>query len=288
MNEKAKTDRLGISKLDTYFSSNGWLFREQFPHDYGIDAQVEIVSEGKPTGDLIAIQVKSGPSYFSDETDTEIIYRTDDKHIEYWSRHSLPVIIVLYHPERDNCYWESVSDKTIISTGKGWKINIPKSKLLTAESLDAFRDLTQPPPYIQKLNKLRLDKRWIDLVVNEENVYIEYEDWINKSLPRFQIRIGCDSREDIEEESWPTIYGVGLSMEEAISHTIPWADYEMDYDSYEGDESTLPEGIVPISKNGEVERYRLILSLNELGKAFVKLNEYLSEDDSIEGRVFTL
>ena len=286
MSEQPKTDRLGVSHLDQYFSSNGWLFREQYPHDYGIDAQVEIVSEGKPTGDLIAIQVKSGVSYFSDETDEEIIYRTDNKHIEYWSRHSLPVIIVLYHPEHNTCYWESVSDETIISTGIGWKINIPKSKVLTAESLDAFRDLTQPPPYIQKLNKLRLDKRWIDLVANEENVYIEYEDWINKSLPRFHIRIGCDSCENVETESWPTIYG--LSMEEAISHTIPWADFDMDYDAFEEDLPTLPEGIVPFSEDGEVERYRLILSLNELGNAFFELDKYLSENDSIEGRAFTL
>lgn len=316
MNEKAKIDRLGVSKLESYFSLHGWLFREQFSHDYGIDAQVEIVSEGKPTGDLIAIQIKSGSSYFSEETDTEIVYRADDKHIKYWSKHCLPVIIIVYHHERDNFYWESITDETIISTGKGWKINIPKSKLLTDESLTAFHDLTQPPPYIQKLNKLRLDKRWIDLVANGENVYIEYKDWINKSLPRFQIRIGCDSREDIEEESWPTIYGVGLSMEEAVSHTIPWAEFEMDHDVYEEymksvwynecyswydketdttffttpfeEWFTPAEGIVPVSDDGEVEGYRLILSLNEVGKAFVELDKYLSEDDSIEGRVFTL
>jgi hypothetical protein len=314
MNEQAKTDRLGISKLEIYFSSHGWLFREQFLHDYGIDAQVEIVSEGKPTGDLIAIQIKSGSSYFTEETDTDIVYRTDDKHIEYWSKHCLPVIIILYHPERDNFYWESVTDETIISTGKGWKINIPKSKLLTDESLAAFHDLIQPPPYIQKLNKLRLDKRWIDLISNGETVYIEYNDWINKSLPRFQIRIGCSSRDDIKEESWPTIYGV--LMEDAVSHTIPWAEFEMDHDAYaEYMESvwynecyswhdketditffTMPfeewftpaEGIVPVSNDGEVEGYRLILSLNEVGKAFVELDKYLSEDDFIEETGFTL
>ncbi len=28
------------------------------------------------------------------------------------------------------------------------------------------------------------------------------------------------------------MYGEALSMEEAISHTIPWADYEMDYDAH--------------------------------------------------------
>ena len=78
MNSHTKTDRLGVSKLEYYFSLHGWLFREQALHDYGIDAQVEIVIDGKPTGDLIAIQIKSGKSYFSESTDTMFIYRTDN------------------------------------------------------------------------------------------------------------------------------------------------------------------------------------------------------------------
>lgn len=61
---KAQTERLGVSKLDHYFSSYGWLFREQMIHDYGIDAHVEITNENYPTGELIAIQIKSGMSFF--------------------------------------------------------------------------------------------------------------------------------------------------------------------------------------------------------------------------------
>ena len=61
-----KTERLGVSKLDHFFSSQGWLFREQPVHDYGIDAQIEIVDGSGATGNLIAIQVKSGSSYFSE------------------------------------------------------------------------------------------------------------------------------------------------------------------------------------------------------------------------------
>src|SRR3972149_1019365 len=99
MNTPPKPDRQGVSKLEFFFSSVGWLFREQYLHDYGIDAQVEIVKDNKPTGDLIAIQVKSGASYFYERTKTEIIYRADNKHIEYWMRHCLPVIVVLYNPE---------------------------------------------------------------------------------------------------------------------------------------------------------------------------------------------
>lgn len=154
------------------------------------------------------------------------------------------------------------------------------------------------------------------MIASGENVYVEFKDWVNKSLPRFQIRIGCDSRDDIAEESWPTTYSPGLSIEDAISHLIPWADYEMDLDAhrecmksvwynecYSGHDKetdttyfstpfeewhTPPEEMSPIYEGGEVAEYRLILSLNDIGKAFLILDEFLSEEDEIGQRVFTL
>jgi hypothetical protein len=303
MTEPQQTDRLGVSKVEYFFSLHGWLFREQHLHDYGIDAQVEIVKNGRPTGELIAIQIKSGSSYFTERTGGHIVFRTNDNHINYWLKHLLPVILVLYDVEEDICYWEVISDDTIVKTGKGWKVSVPISKKLTNESLDELCELTQPPPYIRKLNKLRLDKKWIQLLAEGETVYIEYEDWINKSLPRYIIQIGCDSKEDVESEEWPILYG--LSMEEAIAYILPWADYEMDYDAhYEFMESIWfdecymgrdlddgtpyfstpfsewyqsPDEIVPVSENGETEGYRLILSINKLGRAFLDLDEYLSK-----------
>ncbi len=283
MVEAPRTDRLGVVKVEHFFSQQGWLFREQSLHDYGIDAQVEIVEGNAPTGDLIAIQIKSGISYFSESNRNSIVFRTDEAHIDYWFRHSLPVIVVLYNPDQDECLWEAVTEETIKNTGKGWKIEIPKAKRLDKGSLRELRGLTQPPEYLKKLNKLRLDKKWIELLAEGESVFIEYEDWINKSLPRFEITIGCDSRDDIEPETWPTLYGPGLSMEEAIEYTLPWADYEMDYDThYDLMESIWykrPDGIVCVSTNGETESYRLLLSLNKIGQAFYDLDGYLSEND---------
>ena len=64
-----QTERLGVAAVDYFFSTNGWMFREQTTHDYGIDAHVEIVQDGPPTGKLIALQIKSGISFFSEETE---------------------------------------------------------------------------------------------------------------------------------------------------------------------------------------------------------------------------
>ena len=313
MPEAPRTDRLGISRVEYFFSTHGWLFREQFTHDYGIDAQVEIVESYRPTGDLIAIQIKTGKSYFSEKNAHGVVFRTNETHIDYWFRHSLPVIVIIFDPDQNICLWESVTEETIVNTGQGWKIVIPHNKTLDDSSLKELKKITQPPEYFKKLNKLRLDKKWINLLAEGETIYIEYENWINKSLPRFDIRIGCSSRNNIEEESWPTLYGA--SMEAAIAYTIPWAEYEMDteahyysmqsvwYDEcYTGiDEDTRkpefyisfsewynpPEEIVPISNDGETEGYRLLLSLNNIGKAFYYLDDYLSENDNIGTRVFS-
>ena len=306
MNNK-KIDRIGVAKLDVFFSNFGWLFREQPIHDYGIDAQVEIVAGDQPTGNLIAIQVKSGKSYFTEMTDTDIIYRTDDNHIDYWSTHCLPVIIVLYDPNSDLPYWEHVSEETYVSTGKGWKIAIPNDKILEEKSLSQLSSITQPPPYIRNLNKLRLDKKWIDLLADGENVYIEFEDWVNKSLSRHTITIWCESKSI--KERWPTIYGNSGSLESFISYMFPLADYETDeyahkeymesvwadecYGGYDKEDDIViytelfddwyekpTEKIAPVSDHGEVVGYKLILSLNEIGRSFLILNDFLEEKEN--------
>jgi len=314
MAEQPKIDRLGVSALDGFFSRHGWLFREQTVHDFGIDAQVEIVRDGKATGSLIGLQIKSGKSFFAEETEDAFVYRTDETHMEYWSKHSLPVIVVIYHPKSQVCYWQRATSETVASTGKGWKIEIPKANLLTDQSLGALDALVQPAPYIQRLNKLRLDKKWITLIAEGETVYIEYEDWINKSLPRFGITLGCASRDDIDEEVWPLRYGTAI--EALLASTLPWADFEMDWDAYaefmesiwadecyrghdedgevyfsEPFESWYrrpDEEITHVSDNGETQGYRLLLSLNEIGTAFVALEEYLAEGDSVTQPGFSI
>lgn len=316
MSERLQTDRLGVATLARFFSEHGWLFREQFSSDFGIDAQVEVVKNREATGKLVAIQIKSGASYFSEETKASFVFRVDDKHIRYWVRHSLPVMVVLYNPDTDTLYWEHVSKATAKSTGSGWKIEVPKTKTLTDNSLRELERLTQPPPYIRRLNKLRLDRRWMDLVEQGETVYVEFEDWVNKTLPRFAVRIGCDSRSDVEDHLWPTAYGPGLSFEDLLSYLVPWADFAVDEEAYctfmesqweadcygshdkESGETYYsssfedyykpPEGIVPVGSNGETESYRLILSLNQVGQAFITLDEYLGDDDDLKGRIFTL
>lgn len=148
-------DRLGVYAVAQFFDTYGWIFREQFVYDFGVDAQVEIKNDERATGDLISIQIKSGHSYFLESNDEWIVFRVDNNHVEYWLGHSLPVIVVLYQPENKICYWEYISNKTVINTGKNWKVNISTDKKLTESCLEE----------LCKISRLHIEKRWLQLSV---------------------------------------------------------------------------------------------------------------------------
>jgi Domain of unknown function (DUF4365) len=311
---KPQTERLGVAALEYFFSKNGWLFREQTTHDYGIDAHVEIVVDERPTGKLIALQIKTGTSFFGEQADGAYIFRTDDKHLAYWVGHSMPVVVVLYNPDSKEACWQHVSRQAVETTGKGWKLSIPKVNLFDkpAQSLKAFEALTQPEPYMRRLNRLRVDRHWMDLIDQGFDVRVEFEDWVNKSLSRYQITISNDH----EKETWPTLYTPGVSIEEMLAHFFPWADFSLDQEAHEDgararwedecyawrDEETgtiyhttpfekwykPQEGIVSVSEDGETASYSLFLSLNEFGRSFLLMDDYLADPDAPETIGFTL
>jgi len=103
-----------------------WVFREQATHDLGIDAHIEVISNrNRATGRMIAAQIKCGESFFKESNANGYIFRPKPKHVNYWTGHSLPVIVIICHPSSGDCWWIEVSSENIISTGEGWKIAVP-------------------------------------------------------------------------------------------------------------------------------------------------------------------
>ena len=86
------------------------------------------VEAQRPTGKLIALQIKSGTSFFKEESADSYIFRTDDKHVAYWVSHSMPVVLVIYNPDTKTAHWQQVTREHVESTGKTWKIEVPKEE----------------------------------------------------------------------------------------------------------------------------------------------------------------
>src|SRR5216684_6740494 len=80
----------------------GYIFRPIPQSDHGIDGEIEVTKGGGGTpGRLVLTQVKSGPSYFKEPTETGFIFRGERRHLDYWQYHSLPVIVVLVDVEAE-------------------------------------------------------------------------------------------------------------------------------------------------------------------------------------------
>ena len=137
-------ERRGVSLVSGLFESLGFAFREQSENDYGIDGHAELIDSERPTGQLLGIQIKSGPSYFSERSKNSIVFRVDADHVDYWFNHVLPVIVCICDVENHKVYWESVTKRTAIVTGKGYKFDIPLSQILDNTAVPRLRDLLTP------------------------------------------------------------------------------------------------------------------------------------------------
>ena len=123
------TNRRGVNLVESESLKLEWFFREQEKSDQGIDAHVEKAPGEVGTGRLLALQIKSGPSYFK-ATEDGWVFRFDAKKAALWLGHALPVLVVLVDVEGCVAYWQRISNETVTSTGKGFKVEVPRSQTL--------------------------------------------------------------------------------------------------------------------------------------------------------------
>jgi hypothetical protein len=169
-----RVERQGVAIAMDAFARIDFAFREQGNDDYGIDAHAELIDREKATGQLLGIQIKTGPSYLSEQTDEGYVFRTDNDHIQYWSKHSLPVVIVLCDPDRSVVYWQRISRDTVVETRRGHKVVVPFSQKIDSDSADSLKDLLTPVIPSSRFTVFRTDdvshaaaKRYsLDIVVN--------------------------------------------------------------------------------------------------------------------------
>jgi hypothetical protein len=53
------------------------------------------------------------------------------EHVQYWLNHSLPVVVVLYHPKAKQCHWQLVNKENAGGDAYRW---------LATGVVDQFRD----------------------------------------------------------------------------------------------------------------------------------------------------
>ncbi len=262
------------------------IFREQPTSDYGIDAQIELVNNGNPTGKLIGLQIKSGAGNFR-ETKGSFYYYGEPRHLQYWLHHSLPVLIIAHIPKRITV-WNQVKKSKVTITEKGWSMKIPKSNVFDASALHKIKKILSTH---LKINDLFLHIETMKHIKSGGKIVIHKDEWSNKSFKRGStqlIKVDLDGTETIllDDNIWYT----GYTIEDMIAKIYPWANIEIDEEFYQQNYSTDLDGIklrhilsgrtiYPYACDNEISSYRLQLRINPLGLAAIKVADYI---DSIE------
>jgi len=263
MAEEPTTDRVGIHAVGLIFSRDfGWFFREQHEKDFGIDAQVEVLDEkNMPTGKLIALQVKSGPSYFRRKGE-EYIYYGEIRHLNYWTNHSLPVFLILHNPDTGETLWQRIERRLVTIRGHRWSIPIPTENTLDARHKDYFEAGIASD--VEAIRRFRfasdqaLMEEWKD-----KDVYIVIEDWVNKSINIRRVAAYYDDPDKPEADLEFDIVAVRTSVHAIMHGYFPWLTY------YYAEE--IQDG------SGEVEGHVLYVSLSDRAKAFLDLESYFRD-----------
>ena len=312
MIKRADTDntgRVGVYAVGLAIEKDlKWIFREHPTSDHGIDAHVELVDSRRGvTGRLIALQIKSGKSYFQERVKGGFVYRGDSDHLNYWARHSLPVVIVLHDSDTELSYWQIVNPNTVERTEKAWKMTIPVVQKLDESASDQLQQLANIPKEQQRLASLALAKTWMEILKSGKRLFLKAEEWVNKSSGRGSLSLfirNDNGKEEIVEE-WPFVMFPGQLYVEVLPTLFPWANLEVDQEIYgDYDEAAHDEecgvwdseddcyimhtedydewlsGMAKIRPYevaaGEVALFQLEMTLNEIGVAYLSLEKYLS------------
>ena len=102
--QQETTAHRGIAKIYRVVTDMGYIWRPTPDSDVGLDGEIELVEDRAATAKIIKVQVKSGASYFrkEDQRSFELHASTDD--LEYWRLANNPVLLAVYHPEKDSIF----------------------------------------------------------------------------------------------------------------------------------------------------------------------------------------
>lgn len=305
-----QTERIGVHYCGIVAEENGWMFREQPINDIGIDAHMERVDRIGKSKQLLALQIKAGASWFKEKKDGFVFFRDiNERQYNYWTMNSLPCIVVLYNPENKMLIWQKLTKETIKRTkdgnGKGFFVKVPISQVFLDEtSNDKLLSLTNLPEHVTNYNFLLSQKSFMQIIQNGGIIKLHSLEWINKCSGRGQTELIISDGDKTEKYSYP--YWFPYTPYTAVFPKLfPWADFSADEEFYANDDETIwhdlhcvydeedGEWLVVgdsfeefrkklspmriIEHSGEVAEYMLKLDLNELGKSFLVVDDFVSK-----------
>ena len=147
----------------------------------------------------------------------------------------------------------------------------------------------------------------MQIIQDGGEVKLHSSEWVNKSSGKGEIELIVDDGKSIKKYSYPYWFPY-TPYTEVFPRLFPWANFSVDEEFYEESDEAIwrelycyydkeddewlvvgdsfedfREKLDPmrsIDHSGEVAEYMLILGLNDLGKSFLKVNEFVTKNQA--------
>lgn len=134
------------------------------------------------TGKSIALQIKTGASFFKEKNQVGWVFRGSSSHLNYYLNHDIPVIIVLVDEIKTKAYWCLCDASKTEKAGNNWKITVPfEQKLIKKYKKELMKHTSPIIDYVSQMESfweinsmIRESGRIVFIVGREEIEPLEY------------------------------------------------------------------------------------------------------------------
>ena len=271
------------------------IFREQRSGDIGLNAHLEITEGFPKMGKIIGLQIRSDEGARLERSARGYVCRGEMTHLAYWLQHAIPVLVMIHEQKSDRILWEFAGADTIEIDGQEWELVVPHEQVYGPEAVAPISELPCYSPY---LARLALDRPWMELVETGRDIVIEMDEWINQPSARGTLKLCLCNADGTREAVYDWMFQTNADMPHVfrLPALFPWANLSVDEEFYREKGIVSSEGMVDFAQirpwivdAGEIARFLLKLSLNELGKSYLITERFLRRGEfprpSIMGKV---
>ncbi len=183
-------------------------------------------------------------------------------------------------------------------------------KIDTINVLCNYNHRTNLPEHIVNYNFLLSQKKFMQIIQNGGVVKLHSTEWVNKSSGKGNTELIVDDGNGIVKYAYPYWFPF-TPYKDVFPRLFPWADFSSDEDFFENDDESLwrelhcyydkedGEWIIvgdtfeefrsklnsmrSKDHSGEVVEYMMTLSLNDLGRSFLAVDEFVSKKQPYSG-----
>lgn len=196
-----------------------WWFWRDPPEDHGFDGIIEMRDDRLEfTGKYLAVQVKSSIDLARTGDGNHWKAPVEHSHIDYWKRHSMPVLMVVWQESDDTLFWVEVNHSSVGGRrNKSPHVLVPVENRFDASAKKALTALGEASPEDLRRRRLGLNDWLVKAMKEARTLHCEVrgltsgdattvsfmERWDRPAIATWSVSIGERSPVDWLSEQLP-------------------------------------------------------------------------------------